>query len=76
MLKHLRLIPFIAGLAIGVAMLLYYKPPRKTVYEYPHPQNVNERVYRDENGVCYKYSANKVDCDANEATLRAYPIQA
>ena len=76
MLKHLRLIPFIAGLAIGVAMLLYYKPPRKTVYEYPHPQNVNERVYRDENGVCYKYSANKVDCDANEGTLRAYPIQA
>ena len=57
-------------------MLLYYKPPRKTVYEYPHPQNVNERVYRDENGVCYKYSANKVDCDANEGTLRAYPIQA
>ena len=57
-------------------MLLCYKAPRKTIYEYPHPQNVNERVYRDENGVCYKYSAKKVDCDANEATLRQYPIQA
>ena len=75
MLQHLRLIPFVAGMALGAAMLLYYKPPRKTIYEYPHPQNVNERVYRDENGVCYKYSAKGVDCDANEATLRQYPIQ-
>jgi hypothetical protein len=75
MLKHIRLLPFIAGMAVGVAMLLCYTAPRKTIYEYPHPQNVNERVYRDENGVCYKYSAKKVDCDANEATLRQYPIQ-
>ena len=76
MLKHIRLIPFIAGVTVGIALLLFYQAPRKTIYEYPHPQNVNERVYRDENGVCYKYSAKGVDCDANEDTLRQYPIQA
>jgi hypothetical protein len=32
-------------------------------------------VYRDENGICYTYSSKTVECDANEATLRQYPIQ-
>ena len=76
MLKHIRFLPFLGGLVLGVALLLFYKAPPKVIFEYPHPQNVNERVYRDENGVCYKYSSEKVSCDANEATLRPYPIQA
>jgi hypothetical protein len=75
MLKHIRCIPFTVGVLVGVAVLLFYKAPRKVVYEYPHPQNVNDRVYRDENGVCYKYNSQKVGCDANEATLKQYPIQ-
>ena len=75
MLDHIRVLPFIVGLAVGLGLLFYYKAPRKTIYEYPHPQNVNERVYRDDNGVCYKYSSKKVECDANEAKLRQYPIQ-
>lgn len=76
MLKHIRLIPFIVGICVGLLMIFYYEPGRRTIYEYPHPQNVNERVYRDNNGVCYKYTANNVNCDANEGTLRQYPIQA
>jgi hypothetical protein len=75
MLKHIRLIPFTIGIGVGVLFILFYNAPRTTIYEYPHPQNVNERVYRDQNGVCYTYSAKKVDCDANEATLKPYPIQ-
>lgn len=57
-------------------MIFYYEPSKTTILEYPHPQNVNERVYRDKNGVCYKYTSKKVDCDSNEGTLRQYPIQA
>lgn len=76
MLKHLRLFPLLAGAAVGVLVLYFYKAPRVVVTDYPHPQNVNERVYRDNNGVCYKYTAKNVDCDANEGTLRQYPIQA
>jgi hypothetical protein len=75
MLQHLRLIPLFFGLAVGVLLVLFYKAPRKVIYEYPHPQNVTERVYRDNNGVCYKYNAKQVDCDANESTLRQYPLQ-
>lgn len=76
MIQHFLLTPFLAGLAAGVALLFWYKAPPKTIYEYPHPQNVKGRVYRDNNGVCYHYNAQKVGCDANEGTLRQYPIQA
>ncbi len=76
MLQHFKLVPFLVGLAIGLFVFYFYTPPPLTVYEYPHPQNVKERVYRDNNGVCYKYSSTKVDCDANEGTLKQYPIQA
>jgi hypothetical protein len=75
MLKHLRLIPFTAGVVAGVLLLLFYQTPRKLIYEYPHPHDVTNRVYRDENGICYTYSSKTVECDANEATLRQYPIQ-
>jgi hypothetical protein len=57
-------------------MLIFYKVPPTVILEYPHPQNIHDRVYRDKNGICYHYTAEKVGCDANEATLKAYPIQA
>jgi hypothetical protein len=75
MYQHFRIMPFLAGLAVGFALLFWYQAPAKIIYEYPHPQNVRERVYRDTNGVCYSYTAQKVGCDANEATLKPYPLQ-
>lgn len=75
MFHHFRIIPFVAGIGAGILMLLYYKAPKSIIYEYPHPQNVKDRVYRDKNGVCYAYTSTTVDCDANETTLRPYPIQ-
>ena len=75
MLHHFRIMPFLVGIGLGVLMLLYYNPPPSIVYEYPHPQNMKDRVYRDKNNMCYKYTSKTVDCDSNEATLKPYPIQ-
>lgn len=76
MLKHFRLWPFVAGLAVGYLMLVFYKAPAQVIHDYPHPEAVKNRVYRDANGVCYKYNAASVGCNANEATLKPYPLQA
>ncbi len=76
MIQHFRLAPFVAGLLAGFVLIRYYKAPPLVVHEYPHPQNVQGRVYRDNNGVCYRYSARDVDCNANESRLRAYPLGA
>jgi hypothetical protein len=75
MYQHFRLKWFLGGLVLGLFLLYAYKAPPPIVYEYPHPQKGGDRVYRDRNGVCYSYTATKVDCDANEATLRPYPLQ-
>ena len=75
MLDHFQVFPFVIGIVVGVLMLFFYNPPPTVVYEYPHPHNVNNRVYRDKNNVCYSYTSKEVDCDANEATLKTYPLQ-
>jgi hypothetical protein len=76
LLDHFRLLPFIIGLAVGCLVVFYYKPPPLIVHEYPHPENVDQRVYRDQNGICYRYQSKEADCDKNEENLKVYPLQA
>ena len=38
-------------------------PPSKVEIKYPTPENAGNVVYKDDQGVCYKYVAKKVDCD-------------
>jgi hypothetical protein len=75
MLRHFRGTPFLVGIALGLVVLYTYKQPKQIVYDYPHPHNLKEKVYKDLNGVCYTYTVEEVGCDANEGTLRPYPIQ-
>lgn len=75
-IKDFKLIPFLIGIGAGLVVLAIYTPEKRVVFEYPHPDNVQSRIYRDKNGICYKYNAAEVDCDKNEATLKEYPIQA
>lgn len=75
MLNHFRLLPFLIGLALGIVGILVWKDKPRLLVKYPHPTTVKDLVYRDPNGVCYKYNAKEVNCDANESTLRPYPLQ-
>jgi len=76
MFHQFRILPFIAGLALGGVLYYFYKPEKKVIQQYPHPDNTDKNVFKDRNGVCYTYKAHAVDCDANEATMKDYPIQA
>ena len=75
MLKHFRILPFIVGLAAGYGLLAFYKTEPRTIYEYPHPSNVDSRTYKDKNGACYSYTSKEVGCDQHEGTVKPYPIQ-
>jgi hypothetical protein len=75
MINHFSLVPFLAGLTAGFVFLYFYKVEPHISYKYPHPSNVAGRVYKDNNGVCYKYTSKEVSCDENEETLRPYPLQ-
>lgn len=74
MLKHIKLFPLLIGIAIGIIGIYFVKPAKNVVYKYPTPDNSKNVVYKDKNGVCYKYNAKEVDCDKNEARLKDYPL--
>lgn len=75
MLNHFEILPFLVGFAVGVVGILFYKPKSRIIIKYPHPSNVEQLTYKDPNGVCYKYKSKEVQCDANELTLKPYPLQ-
>jgi hypothetical protein len=74
-LNHLRWMPFIAGIIAGILAMIFYKPEIRTIIEYPHPKEAENKIFRDRTGVCYKYTSHEVDCDSNEGTLKDYPLQ-
>ena len=74
MLKHIRVIPLIVGIVIGVIAILCIKPQKNIVYKYPTPENSGKITYKDKNGVCYKYSSKQADCDKNESRIKDFPL--
>jgi len=75
MLSHFRLFPFILGIAIGAIVFSFYKPEKHVIHQYPHPSDASSKTFRDQNQTCYTYTSHEVSCDANEGTLKDYPIQ-
>jgi hypothetical protein len=75
MFDHCRLLPFVVGLSVGGVLYFVYKPEKKVISQYPHPNDADNKIFKDPNGTCYKYRVHDVNCDANEATLKDYPIQ-
>lgn len=74
MLKHIRLVPLIVGIVIGIIGIYFVKPEQSIIYKYPTPENSGKLIYKDKNGLCYKYTSKEVNCDANESRLKDYPI--
>lgn len=75
MLNHFEILPFLVGFVLGIVGILMWKPKPRVILKYPHPTNVEKLVYKDANGICYSYKAKEVGCDANEGTLKPYPLQ-
>ena len=74
MLNHIRIVPLLAGMVIGIIAFLFVKPQQNVVYKYPTPDNAGKTVYKDKNGVCYQYKVTPVDCDKNESRLKEFPL--
>jgi len=75
MFGHFRIIPFVLGIALAAGIMSFYKPEKMIIHQYPHPKDSEGKIFRDKNGICYTYSSHEVDCDANESSLKDYPIQ-
>jgi hypothetical protein len=74
MINHIRIVPLLTGLVIGIIAILCVKPEETVIYKYPHPDIADKTIYKDKNGVCYRYKATKVDCDKNQDKLKDFPL--
>lgn len=66
--------PFIIGIIAGIIAIFFIKPEKSVIFKYPTPENSGKTIYKDKNGVCYKYSSNEVNCDSNESRLKDFPL--
>jgi hypothetical protein len=74
MLHHIRLVPLLVGLALGIAGILFIKPEQIIQYKYPLPEQAKELVYKDKNGLCFQYVPEEENCDKNEGKLKPFPL--
>ncbi len=74
MLRHIKLSYLAIGIIIGIIGVYFIKPTQNIIYKYPTPENAGKIIYKDKNGICYKYSSKEVDCDKNVARLKNYPL--
>ena len=74
MLKHIQVIPLILGLVVGIIAILCINPEKSVVRVYPQPATAQKTIYKDKNGVCYRYQAKEVNCDANQDKLKDFPL--
>jgi hypothetical protein len=72
----MKIIPFVAGLVIGGIIFIGFKPDTKDrVVKWPNPENCGKVVYRDRNGLCYKFESQIVDCAKVQEKLQAYSFE-
>jgi hypothetical protein len=72
----MKIIPFVAGLVIGGIIFFGFKPDTKDrVVKWPNPENAGKVVYRDRNGLCYKFESQIVDCAKVQEKLQAYSFE-
>jgi hypothetical protein len=65
---------FVVGVLIGVVLVYTVKPEVSTIFKYPHPDNCGKVTYKDKNGICYKYVAEKMKCSGGPTEM-VYPLQ-
>ena len=65
---------FLAGIIAGIFLICTMRLKAKEVIRYPNPENVDTTIYRDKNGVCFKFKSEEVSCDENQANLKEFPL--
>ena len=65
---------FLAGLIAGIFLICTMRLKTKEIIRYPNPENVDTTIYRDKNGVCFKFKLNDVSCEDNASAIKEFPI--
>jgi hypothetical protein len=66
---------FIVSFSIGMLFVYMYQPKKEIVYKFPNPNNVDKVLYKDNEGVCYKFKYEKKNCEVlTDNEIKEHPI--
>lgn len=66
---------FIISLAIGLLFVYLNESPKRVIYIYPSPHNIDKFSYKDKAGNCFKYNYNNVKCPSDTNKITQIPMQ-
>lgn len=76
MFHHFKILPFLIGFGFGLMVFYIAKPEaQERVVKWPHPSNVDKNIYRDRNGLCYKFQEKLVDCGTVKEHLKEFHFE-
>ena len=65
---------FLAGLIAGIFLICTMRLKTKEIIRYPNPENVDSTIYRDKNGVCFKFKSEELSCEDNASAIKEFPL--
>lgn len=65
---------FLAGLIAGIFLVVAIRLKAKEVIRYPTPETAETTIYRDKNGVCFKFKSEEVSCDEHKDKVQEFPL--
>lgn len=65
---------FLTGIIAGIFLICTMRLKTKEVIRYPTPENSGSTLYRDKNGVCFKFKSEEVSCDEHKDKVTEYPL--
>ena len=74
-MKFISVPVFIISLAIGLFLSYIVMPRPEVILVYPTPDNINTIQYKDQSGTCFGFTAKKIRCPKDNASVREYPVQ-
>ena len=66
---------FFLSFIFGILLAYILGPLTKKVYVYPHPNNVNKMIYKDNADNCYHFEIEHITCPIDKTKIKDIPIQ-
>ncbi len=75
MFDKINLFYFVISFCVGIIFVNLIKPKPEIIMKFPTKYNVDDTVYENKSGNCYKYNYEEINCPSNEKNVKEHPIE-
>lgn len=74
-MKFIHFPTFLISLAIGTFMVYMIQPPKKEIFVFPNPENINKIDFKDHTDTCFGFESEEVSCPEDMEQVEKYWVQ-